>query len=276
MNTNFDFMTNLQLKVKSLGARVQAFETGEKYTTMKSEFKAELSAKDREIHKLKSELAGTHSQLVTMRHNWSQVFEDLEKEHAKELAKKDRKIKELEKRAFGAERQRDDFRARLREKSLELYQVKTELDEERGKNQKLTAQINRDYENSSIPSSRKANHKKISNNREKTGKKPGGQVGHKGHVRKRLAPTNRIDIPAPEKYANSSDFRPTGRIITKQAVNVSVNTIVEEYATPEFRNVHTGQRVHADFPAGVVNDVNYGGSVKAFAYLLNNPKLPNI
>jgi len=279
MNINFEFMTNLQYKVKCLGARVQAFESGEKYTTMKSEFRAQLSAKDREIHKLKSELADAHSRLVTMRHNWSQVLDDLEKEHAEELVKKDRKIKEFEERAFHAERQREDFRARLKEKSLELYQVKTELDEEKGKNQKLTAQINRDYENSSIPSSRKANHKKIANNREKTGRKPGGQVGHKGHARKRLAPTNRIDIPAPERYANSPDFKPTGRIITKQVVNVSVNAIVDEYATPEFRNVRTGQRVHADFPAGVVNDVNYGGSVKAFAYLLNsrcNVSLANV
>ena len=270
MNINFDFMINLQYKIKSLSARVQEFESGDKYTTMKSEFKAQISAKDREIHRLKSELADACSRLIVMRHNWSQVFDDLEKEHAKELAKKDRQIKELEKRAFDVERQRDDFKGRLKEKSLEIYDVKTELEEEKGKSQKLTAQINRDYENSSIPSSRKVNRKKIANNRERTGKKPGGQVGHKGHARKRLTPTNRIDIPAPEKYANSPDFRPTGRIITKQVVNISINAIVDEYATPEFRNVRTRQRVHAGFPAGVVNDVNYGGSVKAFAYLLNN------
>ena len=34
--------------------------------------------------------------------------------------------------------------------------------------------------------------------------------------------------------------------------------------------MRTGQRVHADFPDGVVNDINYGGSVKAIAFLLNN------
>ena len=32
----------------------------------------------------------------------------------------------------------------------------------------------------------------------------------------------------------------------------------------------TGQLVHADFPEGVVNDVNYGGSVKGFALMLNS------
>ena len=53
-------------------------------------------------------------------------------------------------------------------------------------------------------------------------------------------------------------------------INLNISVIVDEYDTPEFRNVHTGQRVHADFPSGVVNDVNYGGSIKAFAFLLNN------
>lgn len=270
MNINFEYMTNLQYKVKSLSTRVQAFESGEKYAAMETAFKAQCSAKDREIRRLKSELADAHAQLITMRRNWSQVFDDLEEEHAKDLEKKERKIKEIEERALNVRQQRDEFRARLKEKSLELYQVKTELDEEKGKNQKLLAQINRDYENSSTPSSLKPNHKKITNNRERTGKRPGGQAGHKGHARKRLTPTNRINIPAPEKYANSSDFSPTGRTITKQVINVNVCVVVDEYATPEFRNVCTGQRVHADFPAGVVNDVQYGGSVKAFAYLLNN------
>ena len=270
MNSNFEFTTNLQYKVKSLTSRVQAFESGEKYTAMKSEFKTQLSAKDREIRRLKSEVAGAHSQLITMRQNWSEVFDDLEEEHAKALGKKDRKIRELEERAINAERQRDEFRAKLKEKSSELYQLKIELEEEKGKTQKLTHQINRDYENSSLPSSQKHGKKKITNNREKTDRKPGGQPGHKGHVRKKHVPNTIIEIPAPEKYTSSPDYKPTGKTITKQVVDISVEIIVNEYYTPEFRNVHTGQRVHADFPEGIVNEVNYGGNIKACAFLLNN------
>ena len=93
MNLNFEFITNLQYKVKSLTNRVQALESGEKYTAMESEFKARLSAKDREIRRLKAELADAYRQRVTQRHEWWQVFDDTEKEHAKELAKKDREIK---------------------------------------------------------------------------------------------------------------------------------------------------------------------------------------
>jgi hypothetical protein len=85
-----------------------------------------------------------------------------------------------------------------------------------------------------------------------------------------LTPTNIINIPAPEEYVNNPDYKLTGKIITKQIINLRIDVIVDEYTTPEFRNVRTGVRVHADFPEDVQNDVNYGGSVKGFAYLLNN------
>jgi hypothetical protein len=270
MNIAFGIITSLQYKVKNLTDRVRSFESGEKYTAMEAKFKTLLSGRDSEIRRLNTELSASTRQLVTMRHKWQEVFDDLENEHKKELAKKDREIEIWKERALEVERQRDEYRTELREKSKELYKVKTELLDEQGKNLKLKAQINRDYENSSIPSSQRPNHKKIANNREKTGKKPGGQPGHIGHVRKRHEPTNRIEIPAPDKYMNSPDFKPTGKIITKQLIGICVNVTVNEYATPEFRNVRTGQRVHADFPDGVVNDVNYDGSVKAFAFLLNN------
>jgi len=79
-----------------------------------------------------------------------------------------------------------------------------------------------------------------------------------------------IEIPPPREYTDNQYYEPTGRIIKRQRVGVEVLSYTEEYATPEFRNIKTGKFVHADFPAGVENDVNYNGSVKAFAFLLNN------
>ena len=45
---------------------------------------------------------------------------------------------------------------------------------------------------------------------------------------------------------------------------------VTEYQADVYYNPKTGERVHAEFPAGVVDEVNYGGSIKAFLFLLNN------
>ena len=267
---NFEYLSNLQYKVKALTLQVQSFKSGEKYVSMYSEFSRQLAAKDRKIKKLKSELSKTHREIVTVRKNWMQVFEDISNEYEKELQEKDCIIKKLKDQILTTQQQLDETRDKLRDKNVELYQVKTELEEQKGVNQQLKAQINRDYENSSIPSSQKPNHKKITNNREKTGRKPGGQPGHDGHRRKKHTPTEHIHIPPPDKYADSASYKPTGKTISKQVVNIGITVNVIEYDTPEFRNVLTGQRVHADFPDGVVNDVNYGGSVKSFAFLLNN------
>lgn len=77
------------------------------------------------------------------------------------------------------------FLDKVKELQHQFYETAVRLEEEQGKNLKLRAQINRDYENSSIPSSKTLRKKKITNSREKTGRKPGGQPGHKGHCRKK-------------------------------------------------------------------------------------------
>jgi hypothetical protein len=175
----------------------------------------------------------------------------------------------LQKALWAAQNTADDLKDKLLEQKKEIYKVQTELEDEKGKVLKLKAQINRDYENSGIPSSQKPNRKKITNNREKTGRKPGGQPGHKGHRRRTYTPTRRVEIPPIEKHLHP-DYKETGRIIKKQLVNIKVSLDVTEYSTPEFRDLATGQRVHAPFPDGLVNEVTYGGSVKAFTFLLNN------
>ena len=112
--------------------------------------------------------------------------------------------------------------------------------------------------------------KKIPNSREKTGKKPGGQPGHKGHVRKQHVPDVTYEIPAPAEYIDNPDYYETGKIIRKQKVSVILNAQIIEYTTKEYRNRKTGARVHAPFPEGYVNEVNYDGTVKALAFLLGN------
>ena len=266
----FELMTSLQYTNRDQKRRLRAFETNEKYTSMKAEHKKQLAEKDEEIRRLKLELAKANSTIITVRNYWMQVFEDMQKEQAREVRAKDGRIKELGERSLKYERRVDELKDELRGMRGELYAVKSELEEEKEKKQRLVKQLKLNHENSSIPSSVKPNRKKIANSREKTGKKQGAQPGHKGHRRKIHEPTNRIEIKAPDEYANNPDYYATGRIIRKQVVNLVVSVVIDEYWTPIFRYRPTRQRVHADFPEGVVNDVNYGGSVKAFLFLLNN------
>ena len=137
--------------------------------------------------------------------------------------------------------------------------------------QKLKSQMNRDHENSSIASSQKPFHKKIRNSRPKTDRKPGGQKGHSGHKRPHMEPTVPVvDIGATPEMLSNTDLYPTDEFITKQKIDISISANVTEYRVRVYRSRSTGKRVHAPFPAGVINEFNYGENVKALAFLLNN------
>ena len=266
----YEMLASYQHRVKSLSFQLNAFRTGQKYLDMKEDAARLLAEQSREIRALKAELAKAHAETVTVRNHWSQVLDDMENAHAKDLSKKDTEIRNLENEKLDALKRLDGEHEKLKSALSGLYQAKTELEDERGKNQKLAAQMRRDYENSSKPSSMNPNHKKIVNNREKTGRSPGGQPGHEHCPRRRHTPTSIVHIPAPDRYANSADYALTGKMVTKQLVDIRMEVITTEFTTPEFRNVRTGARVHADFPGGLELDVNYSSNVKSFAFLLNN------
>ena len=106
--------------------------------------------------------------------------------------------------------------------------------------------------------------------RDRTGRKPGGQPGHRGHCRKKLTPTREIYLPAPEEVLHDPDFKKTSKTITKQKIDISVEVHVTEYHADVYYHSKTGERIHAPFPQGVIDDVNYGGNLRAFLFLLNN------
>jgi len=160
---------------------------------MNSNFQAMLTERNHEVKNLRRQLADSRSEMVTIRNNWMQVFEDLQAEHAKAIRNKESINKVLEKRNLKAEMLINELKDKNFVMKQEFYATQTELEEERGKIQKLMAQINKNYENSSVPSSMKPNRKLITNNREKSGKAPSGQLGHEGHGRKKQVATKVIE-----------------------------------------------------------------------------------
>ena len=271
----------LLFKIKLLTERVEAFESGEKFLRMEKLHKIAREGDFRTIERLKKELAQERSEKIHVRELWFQTCQDIQDECDKKLLKKDRECEQklADKNQvimLLQEELQKERKCRIAEHEKYLAQVKeadalkAQLKEEKEKNQDLVSRINKDYSNSSNPSSMSPNHETIHNSREKSGLKPGGQPGHIHHGRKRQEPTESHEIPAPEKYLDDPDFQPTGHIVRKQMIRMHVTTEVIEYWTAEFRNVVTGQRVHADFPPGFTDDVNYDGTVKAFAYIVNN------
>ncbi len=271
----------LLFKIKLLKDRVEAFENGDQYVRMKKMHQIARKADFETIEQLKRELSRERAEKIHVRELWYSTCLDIQRECEKKLrekdnecekklAEKDKLIISLQKELQNERQKREDYHDKYLKQVKEAYEAKTELEEEKEKNQELVSRINKDYSNSSKSSSLSPNHATIHNSREKTGRRPGGQPGHIHYGRKRQEPTETYEIPVPDKYLDDPDYQPTGRIIRKQLIKVSVNTEVIEYWTYEFRNKVTGQREHADFPKGYVDDVNYDGTVKAFAYLLNN------
>lgn len=151
-----------------------------------------------------------------------------------------------------------------------VLSVMKENEDLKGQNAKLRAQITKDNTNSSIPSSQCPNHK-TPNNREKTGRKAGAQKGHKGHRRKHLEPTEEIHrLAPPHIVVNNPDYYKTDQKIVKQLIRISLQLEVIQYEADVYRHHKSRKKVHAAFPEGMVNDVEYDASVCAFISLLHS------
>ena len=160
MGNSFETITVLQYRLKEAQEELAAFQSGEKYIRMEKQHLTQVRALERRIVKLEAAVAKEHSHAITIRNQWFEIFEQLQKECDRMVAEAVKKADMMEKRAIRAEKQRDIALEKVTSQRRELYKVKTELDDEKQKVQKLTAQINRNYENSSIPSSKSIARKK--------------------------------------------------------------------------------------------------------------------
>lgn len=261
----------LKFQISVLRRQVEAFRNGHKYQTLRNEYESVCRKKDYEIRRLKKELADAHAQIVTVRKNWSDIFDDLSKETERKVATEQKKTAEMEERALRAERQRDEALDKAKEWRTKYYEQSAKLEEAEGLIKKLTAQVNKDFQNSSIPSSQQgASRKRIPNSREKTERKVGGQPGHRGHRLMQRTPTIKHKLPDPEEYVKDPNYYKTGETVKRQKIILNVSVEVVEYEASVFRHRETGSRVHADFPEGYDTDISYDASVKAFAFLLAN------
>ena len=260
-----------QYLLRKLTKKVESFESGEEYTKLLNDFQKIIRALNKTINKQKKELSEAHAETVTVRNIWSGVVDDLIEEHDK---KKDLLLKEIERlkeKIHDMARQRDDALDTVRDLKKELYQVKTELLEAEEKINGLNIRINKDYTNSSKPSSQSPNHKTIPNGRIKSGKKPGGQPGHKHHSRKLPeSASETVNIPATDEMLNNPDLRLTKEKKEKYLVKCHLVVEVVKYTADVYRNTKTGGRVHAPFPANIKDEINYDGTVKACAFLLKD------
>lgn len=176
-STASEYIWYLKFQNSNLRRELEAYKSGNKFRKLCEKYEALLEKKDAEIRALKEECGRAHAETVTVRKYWSEIFDDVEAERKKAVLKAQAGTKRMEERALAAERKNDELSEKLKEERREKYELGEKLEEAEGLNKKLTAQVNRDFENSSTPSSLQgAGRKKIPNSREKTGKNPGGEI----------------------------------------------------------------------------------------------------
>ena len=159
MPDTYDYIT-LLCRLKVAQTRIKELESGERYIHLQELHQKEYMAYERKLRRLTQDLAAAHRETIRVRNYWFQVLEDMQRELEQAKRKAEQELKKMEKRALDAEKQRDDALDKAKEIRLQYYETAAELEEERGKNLKLRAQINRDYENSAIPSSKSSNGKR--------------------------------------------------------------------------------------------------------------------
>ena len=131
------------------------------------------------------------------------------------MKKMKRALKEKEKKWLLSEHDREQALSKITDLCRENSELKTQLYDEQGRNKKLLAQLSRDYENSSIPSSQSRNRSKIPNNRECT-KRTRGTAMSTHHGRKKQIPTQVVCLPAPKDLG----FKKANKTIIKQLISV--------------------------------------------------------
>jgi len=135
----------------------------------------------------------------------------------------------------------------------------------KSENKKLKDIINKNSGNSSKPPSSDG-FVKIENSREKTGRKPGGQQGHKGHKPKLYEnPTEIIELK--QKKCKCGGFvKYTDKYIAKQLVDVEIQAAIREYRG------HIGVceccKAKIENALPVSDIITYGNNVKALCSML--------
>lgn len=137
----------------------------------------------------------------------------------------------------------------------------------------LKARLTKDSHNSSKPPSTDGLQKKTKSLRKPSGKRPGGQKGHKGSTLSWAQnPTRTVTLPLPEKCDRCSEqlALESARIAEKrQVIDLpQIQPEVTQYQSQTLKCQHCGCLHTSLFPPGVTERIQYGPRLKTIGVLL--------
>lgn len=161
--------TSLSYQLQAARRELAGFRSGEAYQKLRADYEGIIREKNLTIKKLQKERDEISFSRRKITEQWMDVLEDVQKEHEKETEKLKKAIAELLDMVVSLKKRNCELDEKRKKALSDYYEAAVKLEEAQGLIVKLTAQVNHDYENSSMPSSKCIDRKKIVNNREKTG-----------------------------------------------------------------------------------------------------------
>ena len=252
MNTDLEVKYNkLRGDYYRLSKKLDYYESGKAFESLKAKY-------EKEIIRLTHRLAASEA-----------MYKNLSEKNKKNIAENNRLRNIISEKDSELQDVIKEYEEMLDEYKNLIDELRKQINDLEGTIKKMSAQLNRDYTNSSIPSSRDENHKKIANSREKSGRSPGGQKGHQGAVRRRMEPTEPVRKLIPEKVMkNPKDWEEMEMKRVRQVIDVHMEVSCVQYEAHAYRNIKTNEIIMSAFPDNVVNEVNYGEGIKALCCLL--------
>jgi transposase len=138
--------------------------------------------------------------------------------------------------------------------------------------QSLENQIKTNSNNSSKPPSSDGLKKKTRSLRKPSGKKPGGQPGHKGFTLEQVENPDEIIeciIDKCNKCGTSLKDVPVEKYIVRQVIDLPESRIKVTEHRAEVKKCTCGHINKAEFPEGITQPVQYGTKIKATSVYLN-------
>lgn len=173
---------------------------------------------------------------------------------------------------MGYEDQITTLLAIVQRQAKQIEELTLRLDKVEKENYELRRQLNQDSSNSSKPPSSDSIFKKSSRpSRKKSKRKPGGQVGHKGHQLKKFEQVNYYEdhhlYECPHcqcKHLEVKDFR------IRQVADIPLPTIeVTEHSVYAYQCQGCGTLVKSDLYEELKQEVQYGPRLKGLVNYLN-------
>jgi transposase len=202
----------------------------------------------KEIDELKALYAEVRAGIKALKSNHIKDIADIKAEHRREIAL---------------------IRAEHEKQVSGLHEEISNLKEE---NRKLHTQISKDSSNSGKPPSSDGfgkPPKNIPNSRKRSGKRPGGQKGHKGNIPILFEnPDETIDL-RPSMCGCGGRISYADKPVRKQIVEIVIERHVTEYKDEIGICAVCGKRHLPKFPPRVHNPINIGASLKTLSAALH-------